>query len=476
MRRLLISAAHKSSGKTILSIGISAALTQRGLIVQTFKKGPDYIDPMWLAQASARPCYNLDPYLSSWSHIQQLFESRSSACDVQLVEANKGLFDGLSMDGSDSNAALAHHLDLPIVLVIDARGMTRGIAPLLMGYQQFDPSVRISGVILNRVGGTRHEQKLRSVIEHYTDLHVVGCVPDHEALNIDERHLGLIPSNEADESTQRISQIARVIESSIDLDQLLDCAAPHSDVPFTSPAKALTSICPTPVRIAIAHDSAFGFYYPDDLEALQLEGAQLVPFDTCHDQTLPPHIDGLLIGGGFPETHMPALAANQSLRQNIRQVIEQGLPTYAECGGLMYLSRSITWNGQTFEMVGAIEGDVVMRPKPVGRGYVHLQATREMPWADLESTQIKAHEFHYSELTNLSPDTRFAWTVQRGTGIDQQRDGLLVHRLLASYSHLRNTCQTSWTRAFIAYIRKIKATQDMTPNTSLQIADEAPLT
>jgi cobyrinic acid a,c-diamide synthase len=467
MRRLLISAAHKSSGKTILSIGISAALTARGLSVQSFKKGPDYIDPMWLAQATHRSCYNLDPYLSTWDHIHQLFESRSTGCDVQLVEANKGLFDGITLDGSDSNAALAKQLDLPVVLVIDARGMTRGIAPLLLGYQAFDPSLNICGVILNRVGGARHETKLRTVIEHYTSLSVLGAVADHPDLNIDERHLGLIPSNEADAAMQRIAHIASVVEQSVDLDRMLQVAKQASYPTRATPPVTRTD---RPLRIAVAKDSAFGFYYADDLEAMQAQGAQLVAFNTLEDAQLPPDIDGLFIGGGFPEMLMPQLQANVSLRQQIAQAIRQGLPTYAECGGLMYLSKSISWKNQNYEMVGAIEGDIVMTPKPVGRGYVHLKATTDMPWPGFENTALRAHEFHYSKLINLASQTRFAWQVQRGCGIDQQRDGLMVHNLLASYTHLRNTGLQQWTQSFLAFVQKIKSTGGFRRENALKVA------
>ena len=196
MARLLVSAAHKSSGKTMVSIGLCAALSARGLQVQPFKKGPDYIDPMWLGQASGRPCYNLDPYLMSPQQIQQLFAQHDALADISVVEGNKGLYDGLALDGSNSNAALAHLLDLPVVLVIDARGMTRGIAPLILGYQAFDRNIRIAGVILNQLGGSRHEAKLRAVIEHYTDVAVLGAIAHDPLLEVNERHLGLMPSHE----------------------------------------------------------------------------------------------------------------------------------------------------------------------------------------------------------------------------------------------------------------------------------------
>ena len=221
MRRVLISAAHKSSGKTTISIGLCAALKQRGLTVQPFKKGPDYIDPMWLSQASGRACRNLDLYLMEPNDVTATFRCHAPNDGISIIEGNKGLYDGLALDGSNSNAALAKLLDLPVVLVIDARGMTRGIAPLILGYQAFDRDINIAGVILNNLGGSRHESKLRAVIEHYTDVPVIGAVHFDERLQIVERHLGLMPSNESTESADYIRSIGQVINERVDLDRLL---------------------------------------------------------------------------------------------------------------------------------------------------------------------------------------------------------------------------------------------------------------
>ena len=225
MHRFLISAAHKSSGKTTLSLGLAAALRGRGLAVQTFKKGPDYIDPIWLGLAGGRPCRNLDFYMQPHDELVDAFARHGANADVALVEGNKGLYDGLDLAGSNSNAALARLLDLPVVLVLDARGMTRGIAPLILGYQAFDRNIRIAGVILNRLGGTRHEAKLRAVIEHYTDVPVLGAVLDNPELGIVERHLGLMPANEAATAGARIATIADTISDQVDIDRLLQATA-----------------------------------------------------------------------------------------------------------------------------------------------------------------------------------------------------------------------------------------------------------
>jgi cobyrinic acid a,c-diamide synthase len=452
MNRMLISAAHKSSGKTMVSIGLCAALRKRGHEVQPFKKGPDYIDPMWLSQASGHACRNLDLYLMERDDIVSTFAQHSA--EVNLVEGNKGLYDGLALDGSNSNAALAILLDLPVFLVIDARGMTRGIAPLILGYQAFDRDINIAGVILNNLGGSRHEAKLRSVIEHYTDVPVVGAIHHDERLSIVERHLGLMPSNESHVATAKIKQIGDAIAEQVDLDKLL---ALSQKEPLSVPHKAQISplACGDKVRIGVAHDRAFGFYYADDLDALEAAGAELVPFDALRDARLP-EVDALYIGGGFPEMCAAELEANSSLRGEIKQAIEKGMPAYAECGGLMYLSRGIEYQGRTYQMVGAIPGDVKMHSKPIGRGYVHLQEEEAHPWPRPEASakQIKAHEFHYSSLENLPPDTRFAYRVERGHGIDGERDGLVLHNLLASYTHLRTIGSCYWATRFVAFIRR----------------------
>jgi cobyrinic acid a,c-diamide synthase len=456
MNRLLISAAHKSSGKTTVTIGLCAALRARGLAVQPFKKGPDYIDPMWLSLAAGRDCHNLDFYLMGREEIHATFARHSHGADIALIEGNKGLYDGLDLDGSNSNAALAQLLTTPVVLVIDARGMTRGIAPLILGYQAFDPKVRIAGVILNQLGGSRHEAKLRAVIEHYTDVSVIGAVHYDERLNIVERHLGLMPSNEAGGATDKIRTIAGTVAAQVDLDRLIALAASAAPLPG-APVTASPALPAPDIRIAIARDAAFGFYYPGDLEALRQAGAELVPFDALNDRHLP-QADGLFIGGGFPEVHIERLAANESLRREIREAIEAGMPAYAECGGLMYLSRRIRWGDREGEMVGAIPGDTVMHERPQGRGYIRLRETASAPWALTRPgeapAEIPGHEFHYSSLDNLPPGLPYAYDMLRGHGVDGERDGIVIKNLLACYCHLRDLEGNHWASRFAEFVRR----------------------
>ena len=452
MPRVFISAAHKSSGKTTLTLGLCAALHARGHAVQPFKKGPDYIDPLWLGMAARRACYNLDFHMMQRSEIERQFARAAAGSRISLIEGNKGLYDGLDLDGSNSNAALAKLLDAPVVLVIDARGMTRGVAPLILGYQAFDRDIRIAGVILNNLGGSRHESKLRAVIEHYTDVEVIGAVQHDPSLQIAERHLGLVPANEQEAARVRIQHVGERVAAQVDLDRLLAIA---DSAPACSVPPALESaVAGERLRIGIAHDQAFGFYYGEDLDSLRAANVELVELDTLHAQTLP-EVDGLIIGGGFPEMFMAELEANAALRKEIRGAIESGLPTYAECGGLMYLSRSLSWQGQTRQMVGVVPGDTVMHARPVGRGYARLQPTGDDRWQ--ETAPIAAHEFHYSSLENLPADSIYAYQVTRGHGIDGQHDGYQRHNLLAGYVHRRGSGAQGWIAPFLNQVRAHKA-------------------
>ncbi len=502
--RWFVSAANRSSGKTTVSIGMCAALVARGLDVRPFKKGPDFIDPMWLSLASRRPCRNLDPHIAGWAAVDAEFDAFATG-DAALVEGNHGLFDGFADDGSDTNAALARRLALPVVLVVDTRGTSRGIAPLLLGYRRFDPTIRYAGVVLNRVGGGRHEERLRASIAAHTDFRVLGALPEDARVSIVERHLGLMPANERRRAALVVGRLAHLAENLIDLDALLavsradagdadaaarvpstpagitlrpvsatagvpDSDAPRARAPDPAPPSARASrshspvarVCTATIRVGIARDRAFGFYYPGDLEAIEAAGALLVPIDTLSDSSLPA-LDALLIGGGFPEELAPALAANSSLRGAIRAAIEAGLPCRAECGGLMYLARAIRRGRARHEMVGVLPFDVVMQKRPVGRGYVRLRETTDFPWSEPSQAPVLAHEFHHSSPADLPTGLRYAYVVERGHGVDGRHDGIIHRNLLASYAHLRNVPgRFDWVSRFLSFARRVRAAADVT--------------
>ena len=449
--RIVIAAPARSAGKTTVTIGLLRAFTRTGVAAQGFKKGPDFIDPMWASAASGRACRNLDFHMMGDENILRSFSSASTGADIAIIEGNLGLYDGLDLEGADSTAGLAHLLGAPVILVVDAWGINRGVAALLTGYMKFDPGLRIAGVILNRVSGARHETKLRQSIERFVGLPVLGVIPRaQDKMVVRERHLGLVPVKEDPGLLEKVELIGDVVGRNCDLDRIRAIASAADELPDLPP-------CPRPggssdIRIGLAMDRAFNFYYPENLEALQAAGAELVPFSPL-DDTAPPDVNGIYIGGGFPEMFASELEANGSMRRALREHIESGLPVYAECGGLMYLCRSISWEGQRCAMAGVIPADVEMTRKPQGLGYVVLAATGACDWFT-PSEPVKCHEFHHSRLIGLPEDTRFAWRTVRGAGINGEADGIVYKNLLAGYAHLHSCGAPSWAKSFTAHVRK----------------------
>jgi cobyrinic acid a,c-diamide synthase len=445
----IIASTKKSSGKTIISIGISAVLKSMNKNISVFKKGPDYIDPIWLSLASKTSCYNLDFYTMTKSEIKKLFLSKSSTSEVAIVEANKGLFDGLSLDGSDSNAALAKFLNLNVILVLDCSGTTRGIVPLIKGYKSFDNKVKYKGLILNNINGTRHEDKILKAINFYTDFKVIGSVWKNTKLKISEQHLGLQPVFVEKNYNKIIKDIRSVIKSSVDIHSLCNT---HKIKEKKSIIKTKQSLKYSHLSIGIARDEAFGFYYLDDLEALINSGIKIKYFNTLKDSKVP-NVDAIFIGGGFPELVASKLSKNIKMMQSIKNFIELDKPAYAECGGLMYLSKAIKFKSKVYKMSGVIDGIISVKQKPVGRGYVNLEATNKHPWMQ-KSKSIFCHEFHYSDISLVKNKYKFAYKILRGYGIDQKHDGILYKNLLASYSHIRDTKQSRWIENFLTFIDK----------------------
>lgn len=457
MTRLFVSAAHRSSGKTTVSLGLAAAFRARGLRVRPFKKGPDFIDPLWLSRAAGAPCYNLDFNTQSPAEITDLFAQASAGADLALIEGNKGLHDGMDVAGSDSSAALARVLDAPVLLVLDVTGITRGVAPLLAGQAAFDPAVAIGGVILNRVVSARQETKLRQALERYSDIPVLGALPREPDLLVKERHLGLTTPGDAGGAEARIAAIRARFEQGVDVGRVLALA--RTVRPLPPPAPALSTQAIADVVIGVAQDDAFCFYYQDDLDALVRAGARLEPFSPLSTPRLPA-VDGLFIGGGFPETHVAALAANAGLRADIHAAATAGLPIYAECGGLMYLCRSIRHHGAFGAMVGVIAADAVMQERPEGRGLMVLEDTAAAPWRvaiPRGARSYPAHEFHFARLENVAASPTFARRVRRGTGIDGCSDAIVTGATVAGFAHIRDTERCRWAESFVRFVRACKA-------------------
>lgn len=447
--RLVVAAPSRGSGKSTVAIGLAAAFRARGLGVQPYKKGPDFIDPMWLTAAAGRQCRNLDFFLMGRERIAAAFARHAAGADLALVESNHGLHDG-DAEGTDSGAALARLLDAPVLLVVSALRLGRGIAPLVKGQIDFEPGLRLGGVILNRVRGRRHETKLRDAVERHCGTEILGVIPDLPELQIRERHLGLTPLAEAPRLQPLIGRIAAAVERYLDLDRL--AAIARSAPPWVSPPSPVAVPLPTPsVRLGVAMDRAFTFYYPENLEALRLAGAELIPFSPLEDPGLPP-VDGLYLGGGFPEFFLDELEANRALRGEIRAAAAAGLPIWAECGGLMYLARSIRWGERRAAMAGALPCDVEMSERPAGHGYVLLEETGAGPWPQA-GRRLRGHEFHHSRLVDLAADATFAFRTLRGSGAVPGSDGLLWKNCLAAYTHLHADGAPFWAADVVSFVK-----------------------
>jgi len=450
-----VSAPWRSSGKTIFSVGMAKAATRRKHTVQSFKKGPDYIDPLWLAAASGRGCYNLDPYIQSDNQWIDTFNNHNASHTLALVEGTMGLHDGLQSDGTDSNASVARTLDLSVILVVDCRGMHRTVAALINGIQQFDPIVRFAGVVLNRIRSSRHEGKIQAALEQHSNIKVLGSIPETGGVHIDEKQLGLTPVAECGRTTQCIDQAADLVSENCDLDHLLSHFDPKSrDQSIVSAVSSLTPQVkkPSRVRVAIARDEAFHFYYQDDLDVLSERGVELIEVSPMKD-VFPADIDGFIIGGGFPERHAHKLADNHDFREGLRLSIASGLVVHAECAGLMYLCKRLWLEEHQFELVGAIDGDVRMCKNPQGRGYMRLRGLGD-------GNEIRAHEFHHSEIIFSEPQ-KYMFTVLRGHGIDGHNDGIQCGNVHASYAHFRHTRGNPWIDRFMQRVKKHRVNESV---------------
>lgn len=457
--RLVMAALRGGAGKTTLSLGLIAAWKKLGRKVAPFKKGPDYIDSAWLSLAAERPCRNLDTYLMGPQKVQQSFGLNAEPEGVSLVEGNRGLYDGVDSRGSQSTAELAKLLKAPVILILDCNKVTRTVAAMALGCQKLDPEVDIRGVVLNQVGRSRHENVLRLSIEQDCHLSVLGAVPKMENFPFPERHLGLLPPQEHLWVSRALAEAADVAGKYLDLDQIWKIAGeapPFSWEPLKEDFQgSRTRVCPGPV-IGVMRDSAFQFYYPENLQALSDRGAKLLEISAVREEKLPP-VDALYIGGGFPETHAELLAANVSFRDSLRSAVESGLPVYAECGGLMYLGESLTLDTRNYPMVGVLPVAFSMEMRPQGHGYTILEVERQNPFFPVGSV-LKGHEFHHSRVLWLKKERAYlAYLVKRGNGIDGNRDGLCYKNVLATYSHIHALGYEGWAEGLIQRAREKKS-------------------
>lgn len=464
---VVIAALRGGSGKTIFSVGLIGALRNRGVTVAPFKKGPDYIDAGWLAMAAGRPCCNLDTFLIDTPIILRSYKRHTRDVQMAVIEGNRGLYDCINTQGLTSTAELAKLLELPVLLCLDATKTTRTMAAVVAGCAGFDPALKIAGVLFNHVAGARHEKILRDSIEQHAGIAVLGAVPKLRKQIFPERHMGLVPTYEHQWAQEAVGAMGELAEKYVDLAAITkicrsgampthDPSGP-CDAPIEAGAPAATgsgtrhSVGRRP-RIGIVRDSAFQFYYPENLEALVDAGAELVVTSPLFEDNLPP-VDGLYIGGGFPETHAARLSRNVTYRDQIKRLAEQGLPVYAECGGLMYLGRELILDDGTFPMAGVLPVSFGFSKRPQGHGYTMLRVARPNPFFAVGDT-LKGHEFHYSTVQSCAADPeRMAFEMTRGSGLVEGRDGLCQGNVLATYSHIHALGTPQWAPALVARAR-----------------------
>jgi len=453
-KRLIVAGLRGSSGKTILSLGLAREWTRRGARVAPFKKGPDYIDAHWLSMAADGECRNLDTYLAREQHVLRSFIEWSRDADMALVEGNRGIFDGLDEAGTYSTAQLAKLLNAPLVLIVDCTKTTRTAAAMVAGCRVLEPDLPMAGVILNRVANSRHGNILKRCIEGETGLPVVGSLPKLSDFPFPERHLGLVMPLEHEAAWEAINAAADLVRDCVDLDLIWDIASKAEELSCEVTSYGAGNETRPPVKIGIVRDAAFSFYYPDNLEQLRREGAELIEIDALNDTGLP-DISALYIGGGFPETLAGKLAENEDLRRDLRRAADGGLPIYAECGGAMYLGESILYKGATYPMVGALPITYELCKKPQGHGYTELEVTKENPFYEV-GKKFRGHEFHYSKALTWERDAiDLVMKNARGRGFDGAFDGVCRANILAVYSHVHDLYgNTGWARGMVEGARR----------------------
>jgi cobyrinic acid a,c-diamide synthase len=459
--RFLISALRGSGAKTIVSLGITVALKRRGLRVFPYKKGPDYIDAAWLSEAAGEECKHLDLFMMGEKGIKEVFIRCFGENSVSIIEGNRGLFDGVDIHGTYSTARIARLFDIPVILVVDCTKITNTISALISGCQSFDPNIQFAGVILNRVSGKRHGKIIRKSIQHHTGLPVLGELPKLD-LEMPERHLGLTTIYETGDFDRKLEYLGDIAEKHFDLDKILSIAresTPLAHSQVKQKVKTVKKKLPL-VRVGIIRDKAFQFYYPENLLAIEEEGAEIIEFDSMCDKSIKP-VDILYIAGGFPEVFAEKISKNKSFRDSIRIFAEKGLPIYGECGAVIYLGRSITYKGQKFNMCGIFPLDFELSKKPAGHGYTEVKVDRENPFFPIGST-LKGHEFHYSIPTNWNPSSQgTAFSVKKGFGFDSNRDGIHKKNVFATYTHLHATGTLDWAKWLVGKARKTGFSESM---------------
>ncbi|TKB28007.1 hydrogenobyrinic acid a,c-diamide synthase (glutamine-hydrolyzing) [Desulfopila sp. IMCC35006] len=454
---LVIAGLAGGSGKSVVSVGITAAFARMGRRIVPFKKGPDYIDAGWLQLAAGRRCYNLDPFFMSGEAIHRSFMVHSDGAELVIVEGNRGLYDGVDVLGGYSTAELALTLDLPVILVVNCTKTTRTVAAMVLGCQQFDKRLDIKGVVLNQIATERQRLLVTESVESYTGIPVLGSIPRLKRDIFPMRHLGMVPHQEYTDSHEALGFLADLIAENVDLGSIESIMKilPEADQTVAGKENELSAATSPKMRIGVLQDAAFQFYYSENLEALEMAGAQLVYVNALSDSSLP-ELDGLYIGGGFPETSARELAANTSFRQSVKKAAEDGLPIYAECGGLMYLGDSIVLDGEEFPLVGIFPVRFGMSAKPQAHGYTIFHVAKKNGFYK-QGVDIKGHEFRYSKILDWRGSSdQLILKMVRGRGFIDGWDGLTYNNVLALYTHIHADGTPEWAGAFVQRCRAVQ--------------------
>lgn len=452
--RIIVAGTHSGAGKTSVTLALLSALTKAGRKTQAFKVGPDYIDPSYHTAITQRPSRSLDTWMLGPEVVKTVFSNGMRGADVGVIEGVMGLFDGLGTSETSSTAEMAKLLRAPVLLVIDGHGMSRSAAAMALGYRRFDPKVRIAGIILSRVSGERHARLLSDAIESCAQIPVLGYLPNDPAIQIPERHLGLMTAQEHGPLEELREKLGAHAARYFQMDKILQLARQAPPLRWPRP-KSASGDAKTRCRIGIARDAAFSFYYPDNLDLLEDLGAELVAFSPLRDRSLP-DVSGLYFGGGFPEVHAEELEDNAPLRRVLQGRIADGMPVYAECGGLMYLSESIVdGNGKERGMVGAVPGKTAMTDRLQNFGYAEATVRRKTILAEQGDT-IRGHEFHYSRSAAEQPASSAAYEIKKLRTGDARLEGFASKNVLATYLHINFLSRPSWARRFVESAARFK--------------------
>lgn len=453
----VIAGERSGVGKTMITLAMARALMRRSLVVQCFKVGPDFIDPGYHTALTGRTSYNLDEWMTSKQYCRALFEQSSHGADIVIVEGVMGLFDGYGSIARGSTARIARMLDLPVIVIFDGSSLAQTAGAFVVGFQQYDPKLRIAGILFNKVSSKRHYETLRAAVAKTANIPVFGYIPREDHWKIPHRHLGLVMAGERTDLPAAVERCADDIEQTVDLSKVLRATQYTRQKSIAQHGKPETRTRRSAeVRIGVARDEAFCFCYPDNIELLERSGAEIIYFSPLHDQKLPEGVQGLYLPGGYPELHAELLSSNRRMKRDVLLFCQSGRPVYAECGGFLYLLRAIIdASGRQHAMAGLFPATAGMKDRLQRFGYITVTATKNCPFLAPNQT-VRGHEFHYSDIHGMLPSVPRTWMVsRRADSTTVYAEGYVVHNVLAGYPHLHFASNPAFAKNFVAACKNV---------------------